>query len=125
MYDSVNPLIFSDDVKPLTENERKIVLLIPLRQGFGGQESENFGEVLMVIVGAMMGGKIKLTYKQNTEYKKGDECGYFEFGASSIALLFKKDEIKISDNFIKNSAKGFETEVKMGQVVANKIYNKG
>ncbi|MFH1644194.1 MAG: phosphatidylserine decarboxylase [bacterium] len=133
LYDSVNPLVFSDDVKPLTENERKLIILTPLRQGFplrqsfaghvGGQESEKFADVLMVVIGAMMVGKIKLTYKPDEKYKKGDECGYFEFGASSIALLFKKNEIKINDVFIKNSAKGFETEIKMGQVVGSFFEN--
>mgnify|MGYP006290447337 CR=1 FL=1 len=111
LYDSVNPLIFNKNVKPLTENERQIITL----------KSNVFSNVLMVIIGAMMVGKIKLTYDPNKKQQKGDECGFFEFGASSIALLFKKDEIKIESKFIQNSLHGFETAVKMGQVVASKL----
>ncbi len=110
LYDSVNPLIFNQNIKPLTENERQIIML----------KSDIFSDVLMVIIGAMLVGKIKLTYKPNKEQQKGGECGFFEFGASSIVLLFKKDEIKIEPKFIQNSLHGFETAVKMGQVVANK-----
>jgi phosphatidylserine decarboxylase len=110
-YESVNPIAYESGVQPLTENVRRLIIL----------KSKNFGQVLFVEVGAMFVGKIHETFKPNQKYKKGDEAGYFAFGASSLVLLFKPNTIQINDELLQNSQDYKETEVKMGQAIAKKI----
>ena len=53
------------------ENARKIVPI----------DSPQFGRVMAVCVGAMMVGSIKTTVEEGQEVKRGEEFGYFAFGA--------------------------------------------
>ena len=48
---------------------------------------------------------------------RGEEKGYFEFGGSTIVLLVKKDRVKVCEDIAKNMADGYETLVKMGEVI--------
>ena len=90
------------------ENARNIVVL----------KSTEFHDPLCVIVGAMGVGKIIETYTPETLYKKGAEMGYFEFGASTICLVFKAGVLKASDRkFVDNSKDSIETAVKQGRLI--------
>lgn len=53
------------------ENARKIVPI----------DSPQFGRVFAVCVGAMMVGSIVTTVKEGEQVKRGQEFGYFAFGA--------------------------------------------
>lgn len=110
-YNSVNPYVFKQGDDPLGENARSILVL----------KSEEFQDPICIIVGAMGVGKIVETYTPSVKYKKGDEMGYFKFGASTVCLLFRKGVIKPADEkFIRNSEKMIETAVKQGQLIALK-----
>lgn len=76
--------------------------------------TSNFGKVIQVEVGALCIGRIKNNHETYI-FKKGEEKGYFEFGGSTIVLLFKKDTIKLDDDIIRNSKSNIETIVKYGQ----------
>lgn len=106
-YESVNPLAYAAGVQPLTENLRYVISLF----------SDYFGHVLMIPVGAAMVGSVVFTYESDTYQKKGSEAGYFQFGGSSVVLLFKSQTIKTQEQFLKHSLQGFETAVKMGQTI--------
>jgi phosphatidylserine decarboxylase len=106
-YESVNPIAYRAGVQPLLKNERHLVVL----------KTEEFGEVIMVLVGAMFVGKIVHTYTPEKRYDKGEEMGYFAFGGSTIAMLFKNGEIEPKEMFLQHSAQGYETEIKMGQAI--------
>jgi phosphatidylserine decarboxylase len=107
VYESVNPLAFKSGVQPLLVNQRHIIQL----------KTEPFDTVVMVPVGAMMVGKIVETYKPNVAVRKGDEAGYFAFGGSTVALLFKQGIMRPRESFIQHSLQGYETEVKMGEMI--------
>lgn len=51
-------------------------------------QTHHFGTVIQVEVGAMMVGKIK-NHKSHGSFAYGEEKGFFEFGGSTIILLFK------------------------------------
>ncbi|MFC1894417.1 archaetidylserine decarboxylase [Candidatus Dependentiae bacterium] len=106
-YESVNPIVYKSGIQPLIKNERRLVVL----------QTDIFSEVLCIIVGAMLVGKIHETFIPHKKYKKGSEMGYFEFGGSTIALIFKQGIIQPKEIFLKHSALGFETEVNMGQAI--------
>jgi phosphatidylserine decarboxylase len=107
IFESVNPIVYRSGHQPLIENERHIIML----------QSQAYGDVAFVPVGAMCVGKIVETFISDKYYKKGDECGYFAFGGSTIVLLFKKGMIKPKEIFVKHSKEGYETQVRMGQAV--------
>ena len=67
-------------VNVFTENKRVGVLI----------ESETFGAVQFVAIGATSVGSIRFTVEQGSKVKKGDELGYFAFGGSTVITLVPK-----------------------------------
>ena len=54
-------------------------------------------------------------YEDACEVRRGQEKGRFEFGGSTVILLFQKGAVKPDATLISNTVKGFETRVKMGE----------
>lgn len=105
---TVNPV--ANDICPIyKQNSREYSLL----------RSEHFGMVLMMEVGALMVGKI-VNYHQAGFVQRGEEKGRFEFGGSTVILLFQKDTIRVDEDIIKNSENGYETIVKLGEKIGEK-----
>ena len=44
--------------------------------------------------------------------------GYFQFGGSTLVLLFKKDSIIPNKQIVENSLNGYETAVKTRETIA-------
>lgn len=101
---SVNPWAIQHNIKIYSQNKRAITPL----------ESPHFGKVLMIEVGATNVGSIRQTFKPNTSYQKGNEKGYFEFGASAIVLLFLPNTLKVAPDLI-NEGNRLEVFSKMGE----------
>lgn len=78
--------------------------------------TENFGDVVQIEVGAMMVGRIVNNHGE-ASFRRGEEKGRFEFGGSTIVMLFGKDSISIDEDILRNSAEGIETMVKMGEKI--------
>lgn len=83
-------------------------------------QTENFGEVCQIEVGAMMVGRIKNHHAEH-KFKRGEEKGMFEFGGSTIILLVKKDVVEIDSDIIENTKNGIETAVKLGEKIGHRI----
>ena len=78
--------------------------------------TNNFGKVIDIDIGALGVGRIKNHHQEYTFFK-GEEKGYFEFGGSTIVLLFKKDTIILDDDIVNNSKEHIETIVKYGEKI--------
>jgi len=78
--------------------------------------TENFGDVVQVEVGAMMVGRI-VNNDDTASFRRGEEKGRFEFGGSTIVMLFGKDSVRIDEDILRNSAEGIETVVKYGEKI--------
>lgn len=111
-YYSVSPLALKDSLKIFRENKREYCTL----------QTKEYGDILIIDVGATMVGSIIQTYKANSEVKKGDEKGYFAFGGSTLVLLFEKNKIKFDTDLIENTRKGLETSIRMGENIASSVY---
>lgn len=83
-------------------------------------ETENFGRVAQVEVGALMVGKIT-NHHAACAIKKGEEKGLFEFGGSTIVLLVSKDRVRLDEGILESAAAGFEVVVKMGEKIGEAI----
>ena len=102
---TVNPL--ANDQYPIyTENTREFSVL----------KSKHFGRILMMEVGALLVGKI-VNHHEKLKVSRGMEKGFFEFGGSTVILAFEKDQVTIAEDIMENNAMGFETIVKMGEVI--------
>ncbi len=102
---TVNPV--ANDVEPVyIENTREFSLL----------KSKHFKTILMMEVGALLVGKI-VNYHEKTKVHRGQEKGRFEFGGSTVILLLQKDAVNFEESLIKNTEKGYETIVKMGEAL--------
>lgn len=105
VFHTVNPI--ANDIFPIyKENTREFCLL----------KSKHFGKILAMEVGALLVGKIN-NYHGKATVKKGQEKGYFEFGGSTIVLLFQKDKVIIDNDLLENTKNGYETIVKMGEKI--------
>jgi phosphatidylserine decarboxylase len=82
--------------------------------------TNNFGKVIDIDIGALGVGRIKNHHEEYTFYK-GEEKGYFEFGGSTIVLLFKKDIIEIDKDILNNSKENIETIVKYGEKIGKSV----
>ena len=103
-YYSVNPFALRKKAEILCLNKREYSIL----------SNQLFGHVVMAEVGATMVGSIEQTFK-GSSVNKGEEKGYFKFGGSTVVLLFEKSKIHIDEDLLINTAKGYETTVKMGE----------
>ena len=106
-YYSVNPIAIKEMIEIFCENKREYVTI----------STDRFGDVIMAEVGATMVGSIVQTYRDDTAVK-GEEKGYFEFGGSSVVLLFEEGKVHIDADLLINTQNNLETEVEMGERVA-------
>lgn len=82
-------------------------------------QTEQFGEIIQMEVGAMMVGRI-CNYHSVKKVVKGEEKGKFEFGGSTVVLLLPKDSVEIDEDLLENTKGGYETIVKMGERIGIK-----
>lgn len=80
----------------------------------------NFGDVVQVEVGAMMVGRIVNNHGEGV-ISRGAEKGRFEFGGSTIVLLFGKDTVRPDEDILRNSAENTETVVKYGEKIGVRV----
>lgn len=78
--------------------------------------TDNFGDVAQIEVGAMLVGRIRNRHGVHT-FVRGEEKGKFEFGGSTVVLLFERDTVTPDSDLLKNTANGFETVVKLGEKI--------
>lgn len=76
-------------------------------------DSEDFGRIVQMEVGAMLVGKIYNLHGEKA-VEKGEEKGTFLYGGSTVILLTGAD-VKPAEDFLKNTKEGFETPVKAGE----------
>ncbi|MCL2864318.1 MAG: phosphatidylserine decarboxylase [Lachnospiraceae bacterium] len=85
--------------------------------------TNHFGTIIQVEVGALLVGKIK-NYHENYQYQKGEEKGRFEFGGSTIILLIEKNRVNIVDEIIDLINTNTETNVSIGETIGVKCNHK-
>ncbi|MFT4546604.1 MAG: phosphatidylserine decarboxylase [Verrucomicrobiales bacterium] len=105
---SVNPIALRQNIDILWRNKRTLTEI----------KSPQFGDVLMLEVGATCVGGTVQTYEAGAEIEKGDEKGYFKFGGSMTITLFKKGRAALPEDLAKTTAEQIELYAKMGESMA-------
>lgn len=107
-YFSVSPYAVKNRLSIYWENKREYSML----------QTKTAGRILLCEVGATMVGTIIQSYAPGADVRKGEEKGWFKFGGSTVILLLEKGRACIDADIIKNTKKGYETRVRMGERVA-------
>ena len=76
-------------------------------------DSQNFGRIVQMEVGAMLVGKIKNLHGEKA-VEKGEEKGMFLYGGSTVILVTSGDVTPIAE-FLENTENALETPVKAGE----------
>lgn len=102
-YYLVNPILL--DVKPdlFAHNKRAVTYL----------ETADFGRVMIMEIAGWAVGRIVQTYRTG-RVARGAEKGYFQFGGSTLVLLFKPGRIVFDEDLIRNAQEGIEVHVHAG-----------
>ncbi|HOT97469.1 MAG TPA: archaetidylserine decarboxylase [bacterium] len=103
-FHSVNPLILALGIDVFGENQREVALL----------ENDRLGRFAFIEVGAFGVGRIVQTHA-DPRFRKGEEKGYFEYGGSTIVLVFQPGRIEFAADLLEHSHAGYETFLKAGE----------
>lgn len=109
-FHSVNPIALKAKKRIFCINKRSYTLI----------ETEEFGKIAFMEVGAFGVAGIHQTYS-GIKVNRMQEKGYFDFGGSTVILLFQKGTIKFDADLIENSKSGIETLVKAGATIGYSI----
>lgn len=110
-YYSVNPIALNKIPELYCRNKREVTLF----------ESDNFGKIAYVEVGATAVGTIIQTFQEGNRVFKGEEKGYFKFGGSTVILFFQKGTVKVDNDILEHTEGGYETKVNMGEKIGTKM----
>lgn len=110
---SVNPLALKKRPDIFMRNERVVTIL----------ETENFGKLAYVEVGAVCVGKIVQSGSLE-KFNRGDEKGYFLFGGSTVIVFGEKGKWVPSADILKATKAGHEVYVRLGDAVALSLLSK-
>lgn len=85
-------------------------------------ETEDFGTMIQMEVGALLVGKIRneISASEFDYIQRGKEKGYFEFGGSTIILLLQKNTVLVNEKLYKKQNSNGEIPVCMGEFVARR-----
>lgn len=108
---SVNPIALCQNIHILTTNKRCVTEL----------QTETFGKVLLLEIGATCVGSICQTYKAGSNVAKGSEKGYFRFGGSSTITIFPPGRIQFDQDLVENSRQHRELYARVGDRMGTSI----
>ena len=106
--ESVNPIALRRRLSILWENKRVLTRL----------ETERFGTVLLLEIGATNVGGIVQTFRAGAPVEKGVEKGYFQFGGSSTITIFAPGRVRLAEDLIENSRECRELYARVGDRMA-------
>ena len=101
---SVSPLALKRVVRLYCRNKRALIRF----------SSENFGDVVLVEVGATFVGSIVHCFKNGDSVKRGDVASYFKPGGSLVLMFLKKGMFKPTQELIERETDGMETKISIG-----------
>ncbi|PSB03018.1 archaetidylserine decarboxylase [Merismopedia glauca] len=109
-YHSVNPIALNKVPDIYCRNQRAITQF----------NSDNFGSIAYIEIGALTVSSIIQTYKPG-RVNRGQEKGYFQYGGSTIILLFEPGKILFDSDLLQDSIQGIEVAVLAGSRLGKKI----
>jgi len=100
-------LLSKEDI--LFSNERHVNLL----------QTENFGLLGFVEIGAMSVGRVVQVHDVSVRFKRGAEKSYFDFGGSAVVVFGEAGRWRPADDVLANTLNGVETLLRLGEPTAS------
>lgn len=108
---SVSPIALRKHLAYLWTNHRVVTTL----------DTADFGQVLLLEIGATCVGSIHQTFASRQPVTKGAEKGYFAFGGSSTLTLFEPGRVRLADDLADATSRGLELYAKVGTPMAHRV----
>jgi len=108
-YYTVNPMAVRSALDVYSENVR---IICPIN-------SPIFGRVMVICIGAMMVGSTIITAEEGQNVKRTDELGYFQFGGSTLVVLFEPGKMVWDEDLVSNSKQALESLIRVGMSVGH------
>ncbi len=105
---SVNPIALRVRPSIFWENKRLVTR----------HQTPQWGEVLLIEVGATCVGTVQQTYRPGVSVEKGEDKGFFLFGGSCVITIFEPGCAQFTNDLLENSGQGREVYALMGDVAA-------
>lgn len=105
-YYLVNPILLAAKPDLFAHNKRAITHL----------ETARFGRVMIMEIAGWAVGRIVQTYRAG-RVARGAEKGYFQFGGSTLVLLFEPGRIVFDEDLIRDTRAGIEVQVLAGSQI--------
>jgi phosphatidylserine decarboxylase len=106
---SVSPIALRKQLAYLWQNKRTITPL----------QTERFGTVLLLEIGATCVGTIRQTFTSGQAVEKGAEKGFFAFGGSSTITIFEPGAVKLVADLAEFSSRQTELYARVGTHMAH------
>jgi phosphatidylserine decarboxylase len=104
---TVSPLALGRVARLYCQNKRELISF----------SSENFGEVIIVEVGATFAGSIVHCFQAGESVHRGQQAGYFQPGGSLVLLFFKEAAFIPDSAILSQTAAGFESSIQAGMPI--------
>lgn len=85
--------------------------------------TEHFGDVVQMEVGALLVGRIH-NHPLTKRVARGQEKGYFQFGGSTVILLFERGRVLPDRQIWKRTQWKRETDVRMGERIGEAAFTR-
>jgi len=108
-YHSVNADAVTSGNEVLVRNARQVNVI----------QSPTGHKMAFVPVGANCVGSIVSLFTTGQTLGKGQEAGYFQFGGSTIVMIFEQGMIDFDDDLLTNSEYSVETFLQVGQTLGS------
>ena len=108
-YHVVNPIALAGVPELLCRNKRAVTAFT----------SDHFGRIAYVEIGAFTVASIVQTYAAG-RVTRGQEKGYFQYGGSTIILLFEPGRVAFDEDLVRDSAGGIEVQVPAGSGIGRR-----
>ena len=104
---SVSPLALNKVVRLYCRNKRAVINFT----------TENFGDVVLVEVGATFVGSIVHCFTPGQEVHKGQVASYFKPGGSLVLMFVKKEHFVPNAELVARAVEGHETKIAIGETL--------
>ncbi len=108
---SVAPFCLRRRLDWLWRNKRELTLL----------HTQDIGDVAIIAVGATGVGSIHQTYIPECFAPMGSEQGYFCFGGSTVICLFEPGRVRMDDDLLEQTERGYELYAHFGDHFASSL----
>lgn len=102
---SVSPLALNRVLRLYCRNKRAVINF----------STENFGDVVLVEVGATFVGSIVHCFNEGQEVERGQVASYFKPGGSLVLMFVKKGQFVPNKDLMLRTTEGFETKILIGE----------